>query len=70
MDKVWMEWGMNRKVSLWNHAGPFTMSNGTLMGSVVVGLGDGSTLEAGGRPSGSTLGADAGSMGVGTLGDC
>ena len=40
------------------------------MGSVVVGLGDGSTLEAGGRASGSTLGAGAGSMGVGTLGDC
>ncbi len=40
------------------------------MGSVVVGLGDGSTLEAGGRASGSTLGVGAGSMGVGTLGDC
>jgi hypothetical protein len=40
------------------------------MGSVVVGLGDGSTLEAGGHASGSTLGAGAGSMGVGTLGDC
>jgi hypothetical protein len=40
------------------------------MGSVVVSLGDGSTLEAGGRASGSTLGAGAGSMGVGILGDC
>ena len=40
------------------------------MGSMVVDLGDGSTLEAGGRASGSTLGAGAGSMGVGTLGDC
>ena len=40
------------------------------MGSVVVGLGDGSTLDAGGRASGPPLGAGAGSMGVGTLGDC
>ncbi len=40
------------------------------MGSVVVGLGDGSTLEAGGHVSGSTLGAGAGSMRMGTLGDC
>ncbi len=37
------------------------------MGSVVAGLGDGSILVAGGHASGSTLGAGAGSMGVGTL---
>ncbi len=40
------------------------------MGSMVVDLGDGSTLEAGGRASGSTLGSGSGSMGLGTLGDC
>jgi hypothetical protein len=40
------------------------------MGSVAVGLGGSVTLEAGARAGGSTLGAGAGSMGVGTLGDC
>jgi hypothetical protein len=40
------------------------------MGSVAVGLGDGSTLDAGGHASGLPLGAGAGSMEVDTLGYC